>query len=265
MVWIWILLFLVSVYFLGIMFLYIRQDRYIFEPVKLPADHEFSFETEFEELFIETWDGKLLNALWFKVESPKGCVLYHHGNAYNLEFWGKFHKIFTDNGYDVLMYDYRGYGKSTGRIFPGCLKQDALKVYLFLLRKYGRKNIIQFGRSLGTGIAASLASRVKAPLLILETPYYSIMEMANQKFKIVPLRWVLRFPMRTDFYISALQCPIFVFHGTKDVKIPYLHSEKLARLNSNVQLITIENGTHMNLDDFEEYRQELTSILKNFR
>lgn len=261
-----ILISLLFLYVLFLVVLYIKQNSFIFEPDKLQSDYTFEFDTSFEEFFVEAYDGEKLNCLWFKGEtlSTKGCVLYHHGNAYNLKLWASFYKDFVDAGYDVLFYDYRGYGKSSGKVKPNYLKKDAYSVYRFLQEQYPANKIIQFGRSLGTGFAVYLAYRVRAPLLILETPYYSLLSLAMEKIKLAPVKWIIKFPMRSDAYLIRLTCPVYIFHGTKDVKIPFIHSLRLSQLNDRVHVFKIKEGTHMDLNTFEKYHLELRKILDEF-
>lgn len=96
--------------------LYFFQEQLIFHPQKLAKDYTFSFPQPFEELNIPVDEQTTLNGLLFKTESPKGLIIYLHGNAGSLASWGKVAKAYTDLNYDIFIYDYRGYGKSEGTI-----------------------------------------------------------------------------------------------------------------------------------------------------
>ncbi len=98
-----------AIYLLVGALLYLLQDRFIFLPEALPADHTFEFDRPFDELWFERPDGGRINALHFHANKPKGIIMYHHGNAGNLSRWGEVSYFFLDLGYDVLIYDYRGY------------------------------------------------------------------------------------------------------------------------------------------------------------
>ena len=167
--------------------LYVFQERLIFYPEKLSDKHQFKFEVPCTELTYTTDDGESLNALLFKSEASKGLVYYHHGNARNLELWGTKAIDFTSRGYDVLMYDYRGFGKSTGKIKnEKMLYNDAVMIYKKLLHDYAEKNILIFGISLGTGIATKLAYENNTKMLILETPYYNFYDVSKFHYPYPP-------------------------------------------------------------------------------
>ena len=118
------------------------QEKVVFLPVALPLEHEFKFETAFEEYLWETpFEGKI-NGLHFKIENPKGVILYFHGNADNLHRWGKIAAEFTHFGYDILVMDYRGYGKSSGPRNEDFLYSDAQYFYDFAKENYGEENTV---------------------------------------------------------------------------------------------------------------------------
>lgn len=259
---IWTVFFtLVVVYGLLCAYIYNVQERMIFEPTKLARSFKFEFENDYEEFFIPTHGGEI-NALLFKVEKTKGCIMYHHGNARDLSDWANNYKTFNDLGYDVFFYDYRGYGKSTGKLSEMALHQDARKLYHFLLRYYKSSEIIQYGRSLGTGIATRLAARVGASMLLLETPYYSMRAMASKTIPFVPVSLLLKFPIRTDWSIVKVRCNIHIFHGMKDELVPFKHSLRLKRLVPSINLVAIQHGKHSDLGTFEEYHHHLKQILQ---
>lgn len=242
--------------------LYLNQERLMFFPEVLPADFRYSFRQPFEEVNWQV-DGAVINALHFKVDQPKGAVLFLHGNAGSLRGWGTVAADFVTSRYDVLMPDYRGYGKSTGKISgERMLHEDALVAYNYLRQHYREEQIVIYGRSLGTAIAVNLARSTQPKLLILETPYVSFKELAHRQFPFVP-GFLLKYPMRTDKWISDVSCPIYLVHGTHDELIPYHSSERLLPLiRSKHELITIAGGGHNNLANFDEYHAALKRILQ---
>ena len=131
---IWIVGLVLLTHFSASIALYFFQDNIIFQHKKLTQDYIFKFDPDpkqepFQEYFIQTDDGETLNALLFKTKlRSKGLILYFHGNADNLQRWGKYSVDFTRLGYDILMMDYRGYGKSTGKPTERDLYKDALTV-----------------------------------------------------------------------------------------------------------------------------------------
>ena len=109
-----------------------------------------------KEYNLEIKEGVVINGLHFKAENSKGVVYYLKGNSKSIKGWGKFAVDFTIHGYDVIMIDYRGFGKSTGKMSQQSMKDDALLVYDKLKERVKEENIIVYGRSLGTGLALSL-------------------------------------------------------------------------------------------------------------
>ena len=111
-----ILIFIAGLVLLGYVgvcvFLYAKQEWLLFRPTKLASDHVFVFEHDFEEYNIEVGEGIALNALLFHADQARGVVYYLHGNAGSLNGWGHQANDFLENGYDFLVVDYRGYGKS---------------------------------------------------------------------------------------------------------------------------------------------------------
>ena len=160
-------------------FLYFFQERFLFHPEKLPKDFVFQYENQkVEEYNLELPDGAVINGLHFKSENPRGLVYYLKGNSKSIKGWGKFAVDFTRHGYDVIMVDYRGFGKSTGRRTQKAVKRDMQVIYNKIRDKVSEKYIILYGRSLGSGFATKLASMNNPRMLILDAPYYSLSKVA---------------------------------------------------------------------------------------
>ncbi len=245
---------------------YFRQENMIFYPEALPPDFQYSFPARFDEVTLSS-DGAAINALHFRTDNPKGVIVYFHGNAGNLSGWGEVALDFTRLSYDVLIPDYRGYGKSTGKIRnEGMLHRDAAVAYSYLKERYSEKEIIIYGRSIGTGIAVYLAKETKPRMLILESPMFNMQDLAKYHYRFMPgwlIASILKYPMRTDLWIGDVTCPVYLFHGTADDIVPYNSSERLLKLmKTQSGLITIAGGGHNNLDTFPLYHEELERILK---
>ena len=261
--WLYILLVVIAIYAVISVLVYYLQDFFLFKAEKLPADFEFFYENqETEEYSIETRDGATLNGLHFKIDNPKGVVLYLKGNSKSIKGWGKFAVDFTRNGYDFVMLDYRGFGKSTGRRTQKALKRDIQVVYNKLRELVPEKYIIVYGRSLGSGLATKLASVNSPRMLILDAPYYSLTKVAGRYAPFMPLSWLMKYPLPTYKWLKYVQCPIHIIHGTDDKLIPYKTSVKLSKIKPKItKLYTIIGGGHKNLNNFESYHRMLTEIL----
>ena len=258
-----IIYFFVGLYILVCILLYFFQTRLIFFPEKLSQDQVLHFEGDFEERYFQVDENKTIHALHFYNKNPKGVILYFHGNAGSLKDWGHVAPDFVKLGYDVLISDFRGYGKSTGEISEQGFYDDAQMLYDFLLTKYQSDKIIIYGRSLGTGVAVDLASKNNSQQLILETPFMNFADLAQSKFKIFPVKLLLQYHFESDKKIRKVDCPIHIFHGTQDELIPYQHALELASLlNKETALTTIPNGNHNNLPTHSIYWDKLKLLLK---
>lgn len=243
---------------------YIFQEHLIFYPEKLSDKYHFNFEDNFEELTFKTDDGETISALLFKAKKSKGIIYYHHGNAGSLESWGLRAVDFTSKDYDVLMYDYRGFGKSSGNIKnEKMLYNDAVMIYKKLLYDYKERDIILYGTSLGTGIATKLAHDNHPKILILETPYYNFYDVSKFHYPYLPNSILLHYQFKTDKLLPQITIPIYLFHGTEDETVPYNSSERLVVLSDNIKLFTIQDGSHNNLNTYHDYHNWLEEILKD--
>ncbi len=262
-IWLNIIIVVLAVY-LGISILvYFLQDYILFKPEKLPPDFQFAYEhQETEEYNIETRDGAVINGLRFKSKEPKGIVFYLKGNSKSIKGWGKFAVDFTRLGYDVLMVDYRGFGKSTGRRSQKAIKRDMQVIYNKIKEQVAEKYIILYGRSLGSGFAAKLASMNDPRMLILDAPYYSLSKVGKRYIPFMPLSLLLKFPMPTYKWLRYVNCPIHIIHGTDDKLIPYRTSVRLSKIKPKLtKLYTVIGGGHKDLHTFESYHSMLKDII----
>jgi len=243
--------------------LYFLQEKMLFLPTTLAADYQYEFRYPFEELFFKTTEDVSINAIHFKTENPKGVILYFHGNAGDLSRWGIIGEHFVSLNYDVLIMDYRTYGKSKGKLSEQGFYDDAEYCYNYLLDHYDEDDIVIYGRSLGTGIATYVASKHQPKQLILETPYYSILDVAKHRFPIFPVKRLLKYKFLSHEFITEVKCPITMFHGTDDTIIPYSSAQKLKKVSPEAltTFITIEGGEHNNLISFELFKKATIDLL----
>ena len=226
--------------------MYGTQERLIFPGTPLAADYHFEFDRDqrFEELRVPV-PGATLDALHFMQDKPRGLVFFVHGNAGNLATWTTGIDFYRRINYDLFIFDYRGYGKSTGRIeSEDQLVADVRAAWDSIAPRYHDLPIIIQGRSLGTGLAARLARDVDPRLLVLVSPYTSLATLGKRQYPLVPA-WLNRYPMRTDALIGDIQCPILLVHGTADSLIPFTESEHLKGLaRSPIELLAIAGAGH---------------------
>ncbi|MDC8003997.1 alpha/beta fold hydrolase [Aureisphaera galaxeae] len=253
-----------GLYLIITILMFLLQEKLIFLPSTLPQDYAYTFQEEFEELFLEAEDGARLNALHFKVDNPKGLILYFHGNAGDLSRWGVITSEFTKYGYDVLVMDYRTYGKSTGKLSEMALYGDAKMFYKKAMELFPEDQIIVYGRSLGTTFATAVASHHHPQKLLLETPFYGLEELAKERYWFLPVSAFLKYQFPTWFYAENVKCPITIFHGTEDEVVPYHSGKQLYETlpKDQANLVTISGGSHNDLIAFPAYHEAIRKELQ---
>lgn len=263
--WLWALFGIIVVAYGAVVLFYaVFQERFIFIRFRTQRDHVYRFPPPFEERYITRHVGARLHALYFKANEPRGVLLYFHGNTGSVRRWGKFAPRFVRMGYDVLMPDPRGYGKSRGRLSEAALIADAQAWYEHLCAEHPEDRIVVLGRSLGSGLATPVAAQHHPRMLILETPFANLYDVATNYLPVLPYRLLLRFPFRNDKAIKRVSCPVYILHGKFDATVPY---ESALRLYAAVppevhrEMITFPKGRHSDLPRFPRYQRFLDRVL----
>jgi alpha-beta hydrolase superfamily lysophospholipase len=240
------------------------QEQLLFQPKVLGTKDSFDFNLKHEELLIPLNKEDSLSMVRFLPASlpSKGTVLYFHGNKKNIGWYARFMPAFTQHGYEVLMIDYPGYGKSRGIFTEKKLYDWAKVAYQIARKRHTADRILIYGKSLGTGIAAQLASVSDCKGLILETPYYDFPSVLTRYIPFYPIRNMLHFQLPTYQYLPLVTAPITLLHGTSDWTVSYSNSKKLLPLlKPGDQLLTIEGAGHNELFEFPPIKNTLDSIL----
>ncbi|MFY0602012.1 MAG: alpha/beta fold hydrolase [Cyclobacteriaceae bacterium] len=248
---------LLALYIVVCGLLFFFQERLIFFPQKLDKSYQFQFEQNFEEINISSEDGVVLNGLLFKADSSKGLIFYLHGNSGSVASYGNIAKTYTDLSYDVFILDYRSFGKSGGKINnQNQLFQDNQIIYDELKKMYREDDIVILGYSIGTGLATKLASQNNPKRLILEAPYYSLIDMMKHTYSFAPT-FMLKYKFETNEYLKECDMPISIFHGTQDNVIYFESSLKLKEeFGSKITLTLLENQGHNGIASNKIYKPE---------
>jgi len=242
--------------------MYFKQEWFIFLPDKLPQDFKFNYPNA-SEVFLPIENNQHIHGLYFSNQKqPKGVILYFHGNAGALDKWGIVAEDFLPLGYDMLIMDYRTYGKSQGELSEQNLFNDAQLAYDYLSKNFAGDNIVIYGRSIGTGIATQLASKNLCQTLLLETPYFNLYDIVKNHFTWVPKKNLLRYNFSNNEHIKNVNSPVYIFHGTVDKVVPIESGIKLKPLIPENHFIIIKNANHHNISQYVEYHQKLKSILR---
>ncbi|WP_430408318.1 alpha/beta hydrolase [Kordia sp.] len=252
--------------YLVILFMLLNfQEKLIFRSQTLPQNHVFTSVVPFGELFLKASDGAVLNGLHYKQEQPKGVLIYFHGNAQTLEYWGKWAEELSKRyQYDVVLMDYRGFGKSTGKRSFDAMLADGMLFYDYCKTKFPEEQITIFGRSLGGAFATHVATKTNSKRLVLESTFTSVYEIASKRFWFLPLNWLLKYPFQNDQNIQQISIPTYFIHGTEDAVVPYEHGKTLYEKSGSgtKKLYTIQNGMHNDLVNYPAYFEALDEILK---
>lgn len=279
----WLTGIIISLYFLLCVTLYFFQEKLIFFPQKLEKNYVFNFEKLHQEITIPTKDNINLHGVLFhaknletsNIKKDKKLVFYLHGNVGQAQFWGSLADVYTDLGYDLFILDYRGYGKSEGKIYSQEQFFDDVQTAYDFVRKdkeYKEENIIIVGYSVGTASAAMLASQNNPKALVLQAPYFSLTDMTKRRFPFVPT-FLLKYEFNTAEFLAKNKVPTHVFHGTNDRVIPYqsllMIKEYLEDNNEDdwkgkintIDFITLPNQGHANIHSNPIFLKKLKMIL----
>ena len=261
-----LIIFVLAGILIGNILTYSLQFRVIFRPESLPDDYTFSLPRTFQEVDLTSTGQGRINALWVRDSthcSPKGVILYFHGNSGTLDRWGplvveQFHRYEQD----LFIPDYRGYGKSTGAISEHHFFADALAAYDTLRAHYPAERITVYGRSIGSGPASFLAAQRPIRQLILETPFSSMRDLFYTYYPFLPPVFSFRFPFDNTFWLSGVTAPILVLAGDNDPVTPLRCAQRLQHaMKPTDQFLVFPGGNHNNLHQFPEVQNAWQSWL----
>lgn len=203
------------------------------------------------ELDFRSAAGDLIHA-WFTApegwEPRRGAILYSHGNGGNLSrLSGRAYRWREPLGRAVLLYDYPGFGKSSGRPSEDGCYSAGEAAFQWLVEDQGvpASEVVLLGESIGGAIAVELATRCRTRLLVLEGAFTSFPDMAQFRFGIFPCRYVVHNQMNNEEKIGRVQCPVLIAHGTADDIVPFVQGERLfAAAREPKQFVRLEGHGH---------------------
>ncbi|MEX2525472.1 MAG: alpha/beta hydrolase [Gammaproteobacteria bacterium] len=240
------ILFILLGTWLGLsLLLYVFQDRFVYYPFKSLAFTPDRIGLEYEEVYLETEDGEQLHAWFIPAENADTTLLFFHGNAGNISHRLDSIRIFHEMGMNVFIFDYRGYGKSSGRPSEEGTYRDARAAWEYLTGNRGipPDRIVLFGRSLGAAVAAWLARQTAPAALILESAFTSVRAMGKKLYPYLPVGLLTRIRYPTLDYIRDTATPILVIHSREDEIIPFEFGQQLhAAADGRSELLSIKGG-----------------------
>lgn len=244
-----LLMTLAAAYGAVLLLMFLFQPRLLFLPnlpgralTATPADIGLRHET----VALRTDDGQTLHGWWLPHRRPRATLLFFHGNAGNISHRLDSLEIFHDLGLEVLIVDYRGYGRSSGTPSEAGLYRDARAAWRWLTdeRRIAPENIIVFGRSMGGAVASELAAQVTPAALIVESTFSSVPDVAAGIYWWLPVRLLARLEFNAADHIGRTTLPVLVIHSRDDEIIPFEHARRLQQAAGQRATLLEIGGSH---------------------
>lgn len=243
------------------------ENYFVFFPEPLLQDEPQSLQIPYEDVYFMTPDGQKLNGWLFIREKGAPILLLCHGNGGNISYWLDHARMLVDQNLNVFMFDYRGYGKSSGKPSEPGLYQDSLAAYDFLIKEKGLSGneIIPYGISLGGAAAIEIARQRPVKSLILEGAFTSSKDMAAN----MPLFAFFSSLLPAHYYnlakIKQIQVPKLIIHGEADKIVPFKMGQQLyAAAGEPKFFLPIKNAGHNDVPIFggNAYYQTITQFAR---
>lgn len=250
---------LLIAYLLVVLILMALEDWLIFFPARFPEGDWHPEGLTIEDAWFAAADGTRLHGWYVACPAARGVVLFCHGNAGNIthreEILRRLHHV---SRVTVLLFDYRGYGRSEGKPSERGILQDARAARTWLAHRENlpEERLILMGESLGGAVAVHLAAEKPARALILESTFTSLPDVAQYHYPFFPVRLLMRTRLDALAKISEYHGPLFQCHGDADTIVPYRLGRRLFdAANEPKRFLTFPGGDHNDLRDLEYYEQ----------
>lgn len=236
----------VGVYIVFVAILVIFQSKFIYFPYREIAMTPADIGLSYENVYFETADGVKLCGWFIPAERPGEVILFCHGNAGNISHRLESIQLFYHLGLSTFIFDYRGYGRSEGKLTEQGTYLDAEAAWRYLVQKQriAPNKIIIFGRSLGGSIAAWLAQDYMPKALIIESAFTSVQDIAADLYPCFPVKLLARFDYETLNYLRQVNCPVLIVHSRDDEIIPFSHGRRLFEIANEPKEFLELRGTH---------------------
>lgn len=234
------------------------ENLLIYFPSRYPDGNWRPSGFPYEDAWFTADDGVRLHGWYAAHEHPRAVVLYCHGNGGNVAHWAEYlYGLYSQADVSVLLFDYRGYGRSGGRPSEAGLLLDARAARQWLAQRAGipEKEIVLLGRSLGGGVAVDLAAADGARALVLESTFSSLPDVAAHHYPLLPVRLCMRNRFDSIRKIANYHGPLLQSHSTADEIVPCKLGRRLFEAaNEPKQFFTIQETGHNDLPTRGYYR-----------
>jgi hypothetical protein len=206
-------------------FLYYYQKHLVFFPTRSLTSDPSAIGLDFKTVILDTKDHEKLHGWYIPDPNSQDVLLFLHGNAGNISDRISSIQRFRELGLNIFIFDYRGYGQSTGNVSEKGTYNDAQAAWTYLTttRSFRPDQIVVHGRSLGGGVAGWVAEKYEPKALILESTFTSIDNIGKETYPFFPVRWLSRIHYNTIDRLKNINCPVLIIHSPEDEVIPYKH------------------------------------------
>ncbi len=240
-------LFLVLVVYGGfVLIVVLLQTKVIFPATRdVYRTPKSAYQWDYEDVRVPV-SGQVTHAWFIHVENARGTVLFSHGNAGNVADRLESVMLFRDLQLDVLLYDYGGYGHSTGRPSEGRCYEDVRAMWRYLTDDRGIPpgQVVLFGRSLGGSMTAQIAAEVTPAAVILESTFLSTSRLAKEMLPWLPMKHLIRHRFDNAGKVTRFTSPLLVIHSPDDSLIPFRHGLELFRIAHEPKRFLEIHGDH---------------------
>lgn len=239
-----LLVVLIVVLLLGLLWLF--QRRLIYLPDRSAVPPAATFFADGQDVTLHTSDGLRLGAWWIPGRAPSRgvAVLVAPGNGGNRAGRVPLARALAAHGFDVLLFDYRGYGGNPGQPSEGGLALDVRAAYRYVAERVPR--IVYFGESLGAAVVTELATEHPPAGLVLRSPFVDLASAGSVHYPFLPVRLLLRdrFPLADQ--LATVDVPTAVVYGTADTVVPPEQSREVAERAAGPVTVTVVEGADHN-------------------
>jgi uncharacterized protein len=240
------------------------EESFIFHPWRFPAGDWQLADVAHEDVAFNAEDGTHLHGWFSQVQNPRAVVLYCHGNGGNITLCDWVLAFFTERlNCSILVFDYRGYGKSDGSPTEAGILSDARAARRWLAAKTGvaERDIVLVGRSLGGAVAVDLAAKDGARGLVLENTFASLVDVAKYHTSPLPVHWLMSMEMDSVSLIGKYHGPLLQTHGDADRLVPFEQGRRLFMAANEPKFFVKATGLGHNDLPTKDYVEMLDQFL----
>lgn len=254
-------------YLIGVFYIYVFIDRVIFFPKKLSKSYVYKIDKNYSVKKIFHPNEEFIEALYFnhETDSKKGVVLYLHDANESVEYWSKFVHTYTNQGFDVLLPDYRGFGKSNGTTNEFNIYQDALSSYYALEKMLPQDSILIYGVGMGAVAAAHVGSQTTPRMIILENPLIDIRSWIKNRYRALVIYRELKYDFKLSDYLPQCQSASYIIYSNDDNRYSDDEiSNMKSLLTDGKSVMEIKHKPDEDITEQAEYKRIIELLFKNF-